>query len=141
MTSTTAHSAHVTDQAAVEPTYEPELPEGGTSTQPGALAALCAVGSVRLFRQRGTGTWRALPYLAPGTPTRETAEYLTDLMDDGASIAQVAADTGLSKATVRRAVENLALAYDIEDGDYDDLVEGGLDAIILAADADGEDES
>ena len=141
MTSTTTHQPHVTDAVGTEPTQTPETTEFGPVAQPGALAALCAAGSVRLFRQRGTGTLRALPYLAPGTPTRETAEYLAELLEDGASVAQAAADTGLSKATVRRAKENLALAYDIEAGDYDDLVEDGLDAVILAGDADEEDES
>ncbi len=141
MTSTTAHTPHVTDAVGPEPTQTPELADGGTSTQPGALAALCADHAVRLYRQRSVGTLRALPYLAPGTPARETAEYVNELVEDGASVAQAAADTGLSKATVRRAIENLALAYDIEAGDYDDLVEDGLDAVILAGDADEEDES
>jgi hypothetical protein len=118
-----------------------ETAEGGPSAQPGALAALCAAGSVRLYRQRAVGTWRALPYLAPDTAGRETAEYLAELLEDGASVAQAAADTGLSKATVRRAIENLALAYDIEAGDYDDLVEDGLDAVVFAGDADEEDVS
>jgi hypothetical protein len=141
MTSTTTHQPHVADAVGPEPTQTPETTEFGPVAQPGALAALCAAGNVRLFRQRGTGTLRALPYLTPGTPARETAEYLAELLEDGASVAQAAADTGLSKATMRRAVENLALAYDIEAGDYDDLVEDGLDAVILAGDADEEDES
>ena len=143
MTSTTAHTPHVADAVGPEPTQTAETAEFGPVAQPGALAALLADGAdqVRLYRQRANGTLRALPYLAPGTPTRETAEYLADLVEDGASVAQAAADTELSKATVRRAIENLALAEDIEDGLHDDVVEPDLTAVVFAGDADEEDES
>ena len=140
MTSTTAHQPHVTDAVGPEPTQTPELAEGGTSTQPGALAALLTDHAVRLYRLRGTGTLRALPYLAPGTDARATAEWLHELVEDGASVSQAALASGLSKASVRRALDNLALAEDIEDGLHDDVVEPDLAAVVFAA-TDEEDES
>jgi hypothetical protein len=140
MTSTTAHTTHVTDAIGPEPTQTPELAEGGTSTRPGALAALVAAGAVALYQQRRTGTLRRIAYPCPGTPARETAEYLADRVDDGASVAALAVETGLSRATVRRSLAALDLAHEIEAGDHDDVVEPDLTAVVFAA-TDEEDES
>ena len=138
---TTHTTTHEPTAVGTGSPYAPESAEGGTTTQPGALAALCAAGSVRLFRQRASGSLRALPYLCPGTHARETAEYLADLVDDGASVAAAATATGLSRASVRRALANLSLAEDIEDGLHGDTAEPDLTALVFAGDADEEDES
>jgi len=120
----------------LEPTTPAEAGPLGPEAEPtpsgpptSALAAALAEGSLRLRWQRGTGTLRALPYLADGTPAREVATYFQLRREEGASVAAIAADTGTSRATVRRALTALALTEAVEDGDLDEL----LDEDTLAA--------
>ena len=143
MTSTTAHTPHVTDAVGPEPSLAAQTAEGGPVAPPVALVALLTdqAHPVRLYHQRASGSLRALPYLAIGSDARATAEYLADLVEDGASVAAAAIATGLSRASVRRALANLSLAEDIEDGLHDDTEEPDLTALVFAGDADEENES
>lgn len=66
------------------------------------------------MRQRGNGTLRRLPYLAPGTPERKAAEAVVARREKGDTIDALCKDLNLSKATVRRMITGLLLAHAIE---------------------------
>lgn len=142
MTSTAAPAspapAHIAEasapdapQADAEPLVGP-APEG-TDPQPsaGLLAEACAAGRVALFRQRGTGTLRRLPYLADGSEAREVAEWFAAAREDGASVATIAGEAGVSRATVRRALAALALTEEVEAGDLDDVYAPDVVAVVV----------
>lgn len=118
------------DRADNGPTAEPALS--------GALAAACAAGSVALYRQRSTGSLRRVPYLAPDTDAREAAAWFALRRDDGAAVATIATEAGVSRVTVRRALAALDLAEAVEDGDLDDMYGEGVVAIVVAGDEDSE---
>lgn len=122
--------------ASTAPAAEPAPASGST----GLLRAAASAGTVRFYRQRANGSTRAIPYLAEGTEGREVAEWVAARTDDGASVATVAEETGLSRATVRRTLAALALTEEVEDGDLDDLYEDGVTEIVLAGDLHEEDE-
>lgn len=82
------------------------------------LAQACEAGKVRLFRLRGNGTRRAIPYLTGDA--REVAEWYEAKISEGNSLALVAATAQVSRPTVRRALAALALTEAIEAGDHDD---------------------
>ncbi|MEH0842822.1 hypothetical protein V6U81_10580 [Micromonospora sp. CPCC 205711] len=106
------------------------------TTGPSPLAAACAAGTVKLFRLRASGTMRRLPWLAG--EALETAEWYRLRVDQGATVRQVAEDCGTSKATVRRALNTLALIDEITDGLHDDLYAEDVTEIVFGAE-DGED--
>lgn len=114
-------------EALVGPAAEPTDHGGST----GLLADACARGDVSLFRERGTGTLRRLPYLAPGGEAREVAEWFASRRDDGASVAAIAGESGVSKATVRRALAALALTEEVEAGDLDDVYAPDVVAVVV----------
>ncbi|MEV0153181.1 hypothetical protein AB0H57_05485 [Micromonospora sp. NPDC050686] len=102
--------------------------------QPSPLAAACAAGTVRLFRLRGTGTMRRLSWLAG--EALETAEWYRLCVDQGATVRQVAEACETSKATVRRALNTLALMDEITDGLHDDLYAEDVAEIVFGAESD-----
>jgi hypothetical protein len=96
------------------------------------LSALCAAGAVRLYRVRATGTTRRVPYLAVDTDQRAVAEWLSDRIDmDGAPLADVAAEVGLSRPNARRLLAALELTEEIDAGDWDDLYEEGVTTLFV----------
>lgn len=97
----------------------------------GLLAEACSRGTVALFRQRGTGTLRRLPYLAPESEAREVADWFACRREDGASVASIAAEAGVSRATVRRALAALALTEEVEAGDLDDVYAPDVVAVVV----------
>lgn len=111
------------------------VPEASVSA---GLAAACADGTVALYRQRGNGSLRRVPYLAPGHPAREVAEWFALRREAGASIATVAREANVSRVSVRRTLAALDLAEAVEDGDLDDLYDEGVTALVVAGDEDAE---
>lgn len=136
------HAAPAPTASAPEPTQTPatapQAPaaEGAADQGSAALLAAVASGAVALYRRRGTGTLRRLPYLAPGTPAREAANWYALRLDQGASVANIAGEAQVSRANVRRALAALDLAEAVEDGDLDDLYAEGTDALVFGADED-----
>lgn len=98
-----------------------------------ALAQAAAKGDVKFFRQRGNGTFRRLPYLAPGTPERKAAEVVMARREKGDTIDALCKDLKLSKATVRRMITGLLLAHAIEAGEHNKAWDGKADRVILSA--------
>lgn len=129
----------VTEPADALPTQTPEeaeyvqaadlaTPEAST-----ALLQAAMTGAVKFYRVRKSGSLRAVPYLPEGTEAREVAEWIANEVDEGKSVAEVAFETGLSKATVRRAIACIELADDLYDGELSEMYEEGVDAIYLSA--------
>ena len=145
MTSTalaTPPTAHADEHGPQPPICAEQTPQPAPEADPsvcGALSAACLAGSVALSRQRVTGGLRRLPYLAPDTTAREVAEWFAALREAGARIATIAAETGVSKATVRRAHAALGLTEEVEDGDHDDIYAPDLVAVVVGSSHD-EDE-
>ena len=104
------------------------MPEPST-----ALLQAAMTGAVKFYRVRASGSLRAVPYLPEGTEAREVAEWIANEVDEGKSVAQVAFETGLSNATVRRAIACIELADDLYDGELSEMYEEGVDAIYLSA--------
>ncbi|MBM2621196.1 hypothetical protein JIG36_37410 [Actinoplanes sp. LDG1-06] len=117
------------DAIGPETDVEPVEPEAPSPAAPGALAAACAAGKVRLFKLRGTGTLRRLPYLTG--LAREEAEYYAYRLATGDSVATIAVEVETSRATVRRNLAALALTEEIESGLHDDIWEDGLAEVIF----------
>ncbi len=80
------------------------------------LAADLASGNVRLFRVRGNGTTRRIPYLAPASSARKKAEQVAEMRTAGKTMRDIATELHLSLATVRRELTHLALAQAVEAG-------------------------
>lgn len=143
-TTPTPTSAEPTGPAPTQTDAQPVAQDQGTpepaSTSTGPLAEACARHAVRLYRQRGNSVARPMPYLAVGSPAREVADHLSDAMDDGSSVAAIAGQSGLSRATVRRTLFALTITEEIEAGDHDDLWGEDLEAVIFGGsdDEDGE---
>ena len=147
-TTTEATQPAVTEPVGPEPTQTPEQPESvalaATSRSDAAerLTAAARTGTVKFYRQRANGSTRAVPYLKPDTEAREIAEWIANEVETGKSVAAVAAEVGLSRATVRRALAAVALAEEVEEDDtLADVYEDGVDAIYLSATDDEADES
>jgi hypothetical protein len=84
---------------------------------PAPLAAELAAGTVRLlWVRKKNGTTRNVPYLAPASATRATAEAIAADRAAGKTVVEISAALHLSVPTVRRALTNLVLAEAIEAG-------------------------
>ena len=75
----------------------------------------------------------SLPYLPEGTEAREVADWIANEVDEGKSVTEVAAEAGLSRSTIRRAIACIELADDLYDGGLSEMYEEGVDAIYLSA--------
>lgn len=95
------------------------------------LAQAAATSEVKLYRQRRNGTYRRLPYLAPGTPQRKQAEQIAARRAKGEALPAIADDLKLSKSTVRRLEVGLALAKEIEAGQHDAAWDGKPDTHLV----------
>ncbi len=119
-----------------EPTPPRVTSPDGDLTSPGApgraLAQLAANGQVTFYRLRANGTARQVAYLTG--IARDEAEYFAYRIETGASVATVAAEAEVSRATVRRALAGLALVEEVEDGELDDVYFVGATVIDLAHD-------
>jgi hypothetical protein len=123
-TTTKKAPAKATKPAAAKPTSK----KAATPT----LAQAAAKGDVKIVRQRGNGTFRRLPYLAPGTPERKSAEAVVARREKGDTIDALCKELKLSKATVRRMINGLLLARAIEAGEHDKAWDGKAERVILA---------
>lgn len=94
------------------------------ATTASPLAAACEAGTVKLYRLRGNGTTRLIQYLTG--VAREEAEYYAYWIEEGRSVAELAAESETSRATIRRKLAALALTEEIEAGDHDELWEEGV---------------
>lgn len=94
------------------------IPVDARNTYPTGKAMLEAVvsGTVKFVNVRANGTTRHVPYLAPGTEARTTAEALLADRNAGKTVATIATERNLSVPTIRRALAHLTLAVELENG-------------------------
>ncbi len=95
------------------------------------LAAAAATGKVKFYRQRANRTLRFLPYYAPGTDSRKSAELVQKRRDNGETIGAIAEDMHTSVATVRRLITGLLLAQAVEAGEYDAKWDKATNEVIV----------
>lgn len=83
--------------------------------------AMLDAGHLTAYTERGNGTTRHLNLLPIGSKGRDTAEWISEQVEDGRSLRAVAAELHVSLPTVRRALMALELTEDIEAGEYDQV--------------------
>lgn len=88
------------------------------------LAAMLAANELRAYRVRSNGTMRHMALYPLGSTGRDTAEWVSEQLNDGLSVARVARELHVSTAAVRRILLSLELTEDIEAGEYDGLLTG-----------------
>lgn len=87
------------------------------------------------YTQRANGTERHLELAPVGSTRRETCEWVSERLFDGATVAQVARELHVSVPTVRRYLLALEITEAIEAGEYDD-VWAEANGFAVAADQD-----
>lgn len=79
-------------------------------------------GLLQAHRQRANGTLRHVPLAPVGSTLRDTAEWVQQEVDEGASVQAVARQLHTSLATVRRYLLSLDITEQVEGDEWDDLV-------------------
>lgn len=79
-------------------------------------------GLLQAHRQRANGTLRHVPLAPVGSTLRDTAEWVQQEIDEGASVQAVARQLHTSLATVRRYLLSLDITEQVEGDEWDDLV-------------------
>jgi len=88
--------------------------------------AMLEAGHLAAYTVRANGTTRHLELAPLGSTRRDTAEWISEQLADGRSVAQVARDLHVSNATVRRYLLSLELTEEIEAGEWDEFWAGEL---------------
>lgn len=94
--------------------------------------AMLDAGLLVAYSERGNGTTRRLDLCPVGSTRRDTAEWVSERLEDGATVRQVARELHVSVATVRRFIMALELTEEIEAGEWDDVwaATQGFDQVI-----------
>lgn len=93
----------------------------GTTVTPANFLEAAAAGNVRFHTVRANGTTRRVQFYADGTEARETAEWVEEQRNDGRTMKDIAAEMHLSVPSVRRILNALALAQEVEDMEPEDI--------------------
>lgn len=96
--------------------------------------AEAAKGKISFHTERQDGTLRKVHFLAGGTKERETAEWVAEQREAGATMRKIANELHLSVPSVRRMINDLALTEEFEQMDAEELEE------LLAGGQEAEDE-
>lgn len=83
--------------------------------------AMLDAGHLAAYSERANGTTRHLELCPVGSTRRDTAEWISEQVDEGRSLRAVAAELHVSLPTVRRALMSLELTEEIEAGDWDQV--------------------
>lgn len=83
--------------------------------------AMLEAGHLRAYTLRANGTMRHLDLAPIGSTRRDTAEYVSERLEDGATVQAVSRELHISVATVRRYLLSLEITESIEAGEWDDL--------------------
>jgi hypothetical protein len=82
-------------------------------------------GMLRAYTLRESGIMRHLELAPLGSTRRDTAEWISEEMNDGRSVKAIARELHTSVATVRRLLLSLELTEQVEADEWEDL---GFDA-------------
>jgi hypothetical protein len=83
--------------------------------------AMLDAGLLVAYSERANGTLRHLELCQLGSTRRDTAEWVSERLDEGATLKAVARELHVSVATVRRYLMALELTEEIEAGEWDDV--------------------
>jgi hypothetical protein len=83
--------------------------------------AMLDAGQLVAYSERANGTTRRLELCPVGSTRRDTAEWISERLDDGATLRTVARELHVSVPTVRRFIMALELIEEIEAGEWDDV--------------------
>ena len=83
--------------------------------------AMLDAGLLVAYSERANGTTRRLELAPMGSTRRDTAEWISEQMEDGRSVRQVAAELHVSASVVRRFLLALELTEEVEAGEWDDV--------------------
>jgi hypothetical protein len=83
--------------------------------------AMLDAGLLVAYSERANGTTRHLELAPVGSTRRDTAEWISERLDEGATVKQVARELHASVPTVRRLLMSLELTEEIEAGEWDDV--------------------
>lgn len=83
--------------------------------------AMLDAGLLVAYSERANGTTRRLELCPVGSTRRDTAEWISERLDDGATLKTVARELHVSVPTVRRFIMALELTEEIEAGEWDDV--------------------
>lgn len=94
--------------------------------------AMLDAGLLVAYSERANGTTRRLELAPVGSTRRDTAEWISERLDDGRSVRQVAAELHVSTSVIRRFLLALELTEEIEAGEWDDVWANtqGFDLVI-----------
>lgn len=95
------------------------------------LAVAAAEQVVNFYKVRYNGTTRHLPIHPEGTGNFEFAVWVQDRRDAGQSMKSIAAEAFCSVSTIRRRLNSLLLAEDLETSDTEE-VQDILDIVATA---------
>lgn len=80
-------------------------------------------GRVKFHTVRANGTTRRVQFYADGTKPREEADWVQEQRDEGRTMRDIAAELHLSVPSVRRMLNALALAEEVEGYEPEELEE------------------
>lgn len=86
-----------------------------------SAADMLAAGHLTAYTERANGTTRHLDLAPLGSTRRDTAEWISERLEDGATVAAVARELHVSVPTVRRIIMSLELTEEIEAGEWDQV--------------------
>lgn len=92
-----------------------------------------AEGKVRFYRVRENDTFRHIPYFAEGTKDREVGEWVLGQREEGVTMKAIAAEMHVSVPSVRRLINAVILANEVEDYDAEDIADLLEDAAVEPA--------
>jgi len=94
--------------------------------------AMLDAGLLVAYSERANGTTRRLELCPVGSTRRDTAEWISERLDDGLTLRAVARELHVSLPTVRRFIMALELTEEIEAGEWDDVWAStqGFDQVI-----------
>lgn len=110
---------------------------GTAPTTAQEFLAAAVAGRVKVYRERGNGTLRHIPFLAEGTADREIAEWVREQRDER-TMKDIAAEMHESVPSVRRRLNALEITEEVEAYEDEDLAEIFAAASALAASADSQ---
>jgi len=93
----------------------------GTTVE--TFAEALATGDVKFYRVRDNDTTRHIPYLAPETAERETAEWVLEQREEGVPMKELAKALHASIPAVRRMINGALLAQEVEEMEPEDIAE------------------
>lgn len=85
-----------------------------TDVTPDNFLEAAASGKVRFHTVRANGSTRRVQFYAEGTKAREEAEWVREQRDEGRTMKDIAAELHLSVPSVRRVLNALLLAEEVE---------------------------